>query len=412
MIRSVRRVSVVSLVGALGALVIPACGKDDTPAPSGPILVGSGGHPAKSGASGQAGIAGSSAVGGKAGKTGAGGASAAGGSNSGGRGGTGPSAGTGALGEPGGGGAGGEAGEGGAGALGGSGGSQAGQGGAAGEAGQAGASGNEHAHVFRTITALYDAIDAATLVTGDSWSVTWTSDAHVDAGHIAGTLAAGAPSPSVLDQGPLPLKLFGASDWTAVSSESGTYSFDADGYPVIALASNASASDYQGLALNATRYGFRRFTRADMRLSQDMTGAADLSGVSFRLGDAAQQNILIGNHFVEVGGATMSVAFDYVTAGTQTLTGGQPASSTRVFDGTWSLVPASATSSTLTMTMALESLASSELGSDTADVPGQGDWSTDTGLTYAPIFELYRATGGSGTSSATAITFEVQRYEP
>ncbi len=419
-LRSANPLAVFCLVGALGALVTPGCNNDKTPEVSGPILRGSGGHAASAGKGGQAGVAGSHAGVGGSGK-GTGGSSAGGtsGEGSGAHGGAehgggrGGSGGTGIVVEPGGAGAGaGEAGEGGARPAGSGGtGGQAGQGAGAGEAGAGGTPGTEQ-HVFQTITALYDAIEGAALANGDSWSVTWSSDAYVGAGSISGTLAGGQPSPSVLDQGPLPLKLFAASDFTAYSNESGTVQFDSNGYPGIELGANADATDYQALSLSVSRYGFRRFTRANMRIAQDLTGASDLSGVSFRLADAGQQNFLIANDFVEVGGATMSVAFDYVTSGTQTLTNGQPATSTRVFDGIWSLLPASPTSATLSMTMELESLAAAELGTDSAEVAGQGDWSTDSGLAYAPVFGLYRATGGTGTSSATAITFEVDRYQP
>jgi hypothetical protein len=399
-------------VGALGAG--PGCSNSPAPpAVSGPILRGSiAGH---SGGSGQAGFtgshAGTSAGGSHAGGSGGTTGGSGGGSSGRGAGGRGGSGGI-EVGSPGGAGAG-EAGEeNGAGAAGKGESGQAGQGGANGEAGAGGENGTAHEHVFHTITALYDAIDGAQIANGEAWSVSWASDAHVAAGALSGTLTASQPTPSVLDQGPLPLKLFAASDWTAYENESGSYHFDADGYPVIELGTS-TGDDYQALYLNATRYAFHRFTLANLRIAQDLTGAADLSGISFRLADAAEQNYLIGNHFVEVGGTTTSVALDYVTSGTQTLTGGQPATtSDRVFEGIWSLFPASPTSATLTMTMELESLTGDDLGSDSADVPGQGDWSTNTGLAYAPVFGLYRAAGGSGTSSATALTFQVQRYQP
>lgn len=282
----------------------------------------------------------------------------------------------------------------------------------------AGASGTggaepEPVQVFTTITALYDAIDDASLEEGDAWRVEWQGDARVAAGSIAGDLLQGVPSPHVLDQGELPLKLFEAIEWEHRGGVAGSLTFDGDGYPSFTLATNANAGASAAAILNRERYAFRRFSRARARMAQDLTGAAAFSGLSLQLTNADLQTRLIGNHFVEAGGATQSVAIDYYNAGTQVLTNGVGTSPhDRVFEGFWNLVVADPASPSLTVTMQLQTMASVSLGQDSSGVAGQGDWSQDTGPDYAAMFSLYRQAGGSGTSSAVAVSLEVDRYVP
>jgi hypothetical protein len=286
------------------------------------------------------------------------------------------------------------------------GGAEAGQGTA--DAGAGGAT--TGSRIFPTITALYDAIDAAELAEGEAWRVQWLADARVAEGSIAGVLDQGLPEPPVLDQGALPLKLFEAPDWVA-GGLAGSLSFDSDGYPSISLAT--SAAGVAGSArLNFARYKFRRFTRARMRIAQDLSTASTSTGVQFELWDSDGQNRLSGNHFLS-GGVGHGVALDYYHAGTQVLTGGIVTTThAKVFEGFWNLTPASPNSATLNMTMRLDTLAGAALGSDSSAVVGHGDWSLDQGFDYVPYLGMFRTAGGSGTATATGVSLEITRYLP
>jgi hypothetical protein len=278
--------------------------------------------------------------------------------------------------------------------------------------GLGGAGGGPATRVFASVTALYDALDTQDLGEGDSWRVEWESDSRVTAGAISGTVNQGLPDPSVLDQGVLPLKVFKAADWTSLDTAD-SLSFDADGYPTVTLAANAAASASATARLSHARYSFRRFTLARLRIAQDTTTTTPFSGASFQLWDIDGKNRLIGNHFVEAGGGTQSVAIDYYRDGTVVLTGGSGTSAhSRVFEGLWSLTVANAVSPTLNVTMRLETLPGVSLGADNANIVGHGDWSLDQGFDYAPALSTYRSIGGTGTSSATGVALEVKRYVP
>lgn len=357
-----------------------ACGSSSTDKVTGSGGTGAGGT-ASGGASGGAGRGGSSARGGSAGSNASSGAAG--------------EAGRGEIGVAGQGGAAGEIGNGSGGEA------EGGEGGAA-----------PTAHVFSTITALYDAIDGGTLAEGDDWTVAWAADPRVtSAGSITGAVVQHLPSPSVFDHGALPLKLFAAKDWTTVGPANGL-SFDASGYPVLQAANDSGDVVQVRTKLNYARYAFGRFTEVRLRASQDLTGAAVYSSVAFTLWDENDMNGLVGNHFVEVGGGSMSVAMDYWSAGVQTLSLGSPASTARVFDGFWSLTPNIPFTSTLTVNHAQYGLDESFKGQQSEVINGQGDWSNDTGLEYSAGFRLFAFNGGTGTSSAVGITLAITRYEP
>ncbi len=291
----------------------------------------------------------------------------------------------------------------------GQGGAEAGQPGTGTDAGAGG--GADGPRIFSTITALYDAIDAAELAEGDAWRVEWATDGRVAAGSITGVLEQGVPRPPVLDQGVLPLKLFTATDWLA-GGLAGSLSFDADGYPTLALGTNAVAGVAASARLSFVRYKFRRFTSARMRIAQNMSTVATASGVQFELWDGGGQNRLSANHFYS-GGVGQGVALDYYHGGIQVLTGGVVTTThPRIFDGFWNLVPASPTSVTLNVTMRLDDLQSAALGSDSSAIVGHGDWSQDLGFDYAPYIGMYRTAGGSGTATATGVSVEITRYVP
>lgn len=286
--------------------------------------------------------------------------------------------------------------------------SNAGDSGAAG----AGGAGGVSTQVFASITDLYDAIETAQLGEGDAWQVAWTADARLAEGSISGNISAGVPSPSVFDHGALPLKLFEPSDWTKLTAD-GTLTFDADGYPIVSLPANAAAGGLVRAKLNHARYAFGRFTLASLRIAQDLSGASPFSGVAFELWDGADQNALVGNHFVEAGGGTMSVAVDYYKDGAQILTNGVGATtSTRLFEGIWNLYPDSPLVVAPAFTMQIRNLQGTALGTDSSAISGQGDWSQNLANQNVPVIRIYRGAGGTNTSTAVGVSFQLTRYTP
>ncbi len=64
------------------------------------------------------------------------------------------------------------------------------------------------------------------------------------------------------------------------------------------------------------------------------------------------------------------------------------------------------------LTMRLDDLQNTALGSDSSAIVGHGDWSKDLGFDYAPYIGMFRTAGGSGTATATGVSLEITRYVP
>lgn len=129
---------------------------------------------------------------------------------------------------------------------------------------------------YPTLTALYGARDAGSLVAGNVYRVAWSGDAHVADGQIVTQFDGADFSPHPLGQVEFPAWLIDSSEWKLVNGQAiGALSFDGDGRPIMSL--DATATGYAGVTL-VTRY---EYAYADFASRVEMTNTNLVGAGSF-----------------------------------------------------------------------------------------------------------------------------------
>lgn len=135
---------------------------------------------------------------------------------------------------------------------------------------------------YDTITELYDDIDNGF---DGFWEISWSNDAYIPDGRVAGTVSGGVPTPQPLLQGViLPSWLFESSDWLTGGTDP-TLSFDSDNRPILGV----TAATNGELKLN-TRYNVDRFFEMSAYFTKDLGTDSTSNRWGLRMRDPATKD--------------------------------------------------------------------------------------------------------------------------